>query len=97
MIFLGCFSDFQMISVIASRGENHISLFFTSEEYQNKGAGRKLLGMLEDEFIETGENITVNSSPYAVHIYEKLGFRKTDREKMIDGIRFTPMIKIIKK
>jgi len=37
------------------------------------------------------EKITVNSSPYAVKIYEKLGFVPDGNEQMVDGIRFTPM------
>ena len=35
--------------------------------------------------------ITVNSSPYAVEIYRRLGFTATDAERVTDGIRFTPM------
>ena len=35
--------------------------------------------------------ITVNSSPYAVEIYRRLGFTATDAERVTDGIRFTPI------
>ena len=35
--------------------------------------------------------ISVNSSPYAVPIYEKMGFRKTDDEQIKNGMRFFPM------
>ena len=35
--------------------------------------------------------ITVNSSPYAVPIYERLGFRQTKPEQVVDGIRIVPM------
>ncbi len=35
--------------------------------------------------------ITVNSSPYAVEVYHKLGFKDTAVEQISDGIRFTPM------
>ena len=34
---------------------------------------------------------TVNSSPYAVPVYHKLGFIDMDSEQLSDGIRFTPM------
>ncbi|WP_094603611.1 GNAT family N-acetyltransferase [Sporomusa silvacetica] len=37
------------------------------------------------------KEITVNSSPYAVLIYEKMGFVRTDVEQEINGIRFIPM------
>jgi predicted GNAT family N-acyltransferase len=36
--------------------------------------------------------LTVNSSPYAVPVYAKLGFVPTDREQVQSGIRYTPMI-----
>ncbi len=35
--------------------------------------------------------ITVNSSSYAVRIYEKMGFKATDVEQEENGIIFTPM------
>ena len=35
--------------------------------------------------------ITVNSSPYAVPVYHKLGFVDTDVEQISDGMRYTPM------
>ena len=34
---------------------------------------------------------TVNSSPYAVPVYHKLGFIDMDSEQLADGMRFTPM------
>lgn len=35
--------------------------------------------------------ITVNSSPYAVPVYHKLGFVDMDVEQISDGMRYTPM------
>ena len=35
--------------------------------------------------------ITVNSSPYAVPVYHKLGFVDTDVGQISDGMRYTPM------
>ena len=37
------------------------------------------------------KEFTVNSSPYAVPIYRKLGFCDTDKEQTADGLVFTPM------
>ena len=34
---------------------------------------------------------TVNSSPYAVPIYHKLGFVDTNTEQLASGMRYTPM------
>ena len=39
----------------------------------------------------SSKTITVNSSPYAVPVYHKLGFIDTDTEQLSDGIRYIPM------
>ena len=61
---------------------------------QGKGIGKELMKVV----INNNENsyITVNSSRYGVHIYEKLGFVKTEEEKEQDGLKFTPMKLILK-
>lgn len=35
--------------------------------------------------------MTVNAAPYAIPIYQKLGFNVKDMEQVVNGIRFTPM------
>ena len=37
--------------------------------------------------------VTVNSSPYAVEAYHRLGFRDTAPQQTVNGITFTPMIR----
>jgi len=54
-----------------------------------KGIGRKLFEYALEK--STGNKITVNSSPYAVEVYKKLGFVPNSGEQVVDGIRFTPM------
>jgi GNAT superfamily N-acetyltransferase len=86
----GAFHNNGLLGVIATRNEgSHIALFFVKKEYHNKGIGRKLfktiLPLTESSFI------TVNSSPYAVRIYRKLGFAETDAEQLTNGIRYVPM------
>ena len=39
--------------------------------------------------------ITVNSSPYAVKVYERLGFMKTGEQQEKNGILFIPMMHLI--
>ena len=39
--------------------------------------------------------ITVNAAPYAVEFYHKVGFYDTDKEESNDGIRYTPMERVI--
>ena len=37
------------------------------------------------------EAVTVNSSPFAVKVYEKLGFTATGSRQVSDGIVYIPM------
>ena len=41
--------------------------------------------------ISSSREITVNSSCYGLGFYHKLGFTDLEPEKIVDGIRFTPM------
>ena len=91
----GAFEDNVLKGLIATdRRKRHINLFFVDKVSQGKGIGKKLMSIVIDD----NENsfITVNSSRYAVPIYEKLGFIKTEEEKEQDGLKFTPMKLILK-
>lgn len=90
MTFFGAYEHNRIVGVLANRETTHISLFFVKKEYHKKGIGKALFNfMLENT---KGDEFTVNSSPYAVNIYEKLGFKKLSEEKLDDGIRYTPMV-----
>ncbi len=87
----GAFDHNKLIGVIATRNEgNHIALFFVDGKHQQKGIGRKLFNTII-ECCNSNE-ITVNSSPYAKEIYHHLGFKDTDVEQAVTGIRFIPML-----
>ena len=91
----GAFEDNVLKGVIATdKRKRHINLFFVDKSSQAKGIGKKLMSIIIDD----NENsfITVNSSRYAVPIYEKIGFIKTEEEKEQDGLKFTPMKLILK-
>ena len=91
----GAFEDNVLKGIIATdKRKRHINLFFVDKSSQAKGIGKKLMAI----GIENNENsfITVNSSRYAVPIYEKLGFVKMEEEKEQDGLKFTPMKLILK-
>lgn len=94
MNFWACFDQQKLIGIIASRESCHISLLFVKKEHHHKGVARKLFNKLKTEIIENNPNIkciTVNSSPFAVQIYKKLGFALNDDEQIQDGLRFIPM------
>ena len=73
----GAFEDNILKGVIATdKRKRHINLFFVDKSSQAKGIGKKLMNIVIDD----NENsfITVNSSRYAVPIYKKIGFIKTE-------------------
>ena len=90
---LAAYNNNIIVGIIGVRNETHISLLFVDSEYHKKGIARRLV---EKTFERTYEKygkreMTVNSSPYAVGFYHKMGFVDTDIEQTTDGIRYTPM------
>ena len=80
----------KMIGVVATRSNgNHIALFFVDGNYHRQGIGKKLFEVVLKQ--NNSGYITVNSSPYAVPIYHKLGFQDTDTEQVVNGLKFVPM------
>ena len=89
--FWGAFENGRCLGVIASRkGRTHICFFFIKKDEVNKGIGKILFSSFLN--ICPHNTITVNSSPYAVGIYKKLGFIQCGEEQTQEGIVFTPMI-----
>ncbi len=89
LVFYGAYIEDQLVGVLATRGSSHIALFFVEPCFQRQGVGRALF-FAARETCKTDE-MTVNSSPYAVEIYQRLGFHALSKEQLRDGIRFTPM------
>ena len=84
----------RITGVIELRDGHHVSLFFVDEAYQGRGLGgrlfREALALGQAQAGAAGQ-ISVNSSVYAVPIYERLGFAQTGSEETQNGIRFVPM------
>lgn len=89
------FDNGKLIGLIGMRAnKTHINLVFVKKEYQRKGVAteifRYLLSDLRRENPALSE-ITLNSSPYGVPFYLRLGFAPQSGELEEDGIRYTPM------
>lgn len=87
-------SQGKIVGMIEIVENSHISLFYTEGERQGTGIGRELLRKALEICVRdepTMKGITVNSSPNAVNIYEKLGFYVMEPEQVKNGIRFVPM------
>ena len=90
----GAFDGEKLVCLFAMRGESHICLVFTHHAYHRKGIATALFHrLLADVRRENPDvkKITLNSSPYGLPFYLRIGFYPTDIEKTIDGIRFTAM------
>ena len=74
---------------------DQISLLFVSASYQQRGVAKDLMnaGVEKCRSLHPGmTQLSVNASPNAVEIYEHLGFKVVEEEKIVNGIRFTPMV-----
>lgn len=80
----------QIVGLLAVRLPAHLALLFVDEAYHRQGIAKQLFQEMLSELIP--EQITVNSSPYAVPIYERLGFQIEGNEKTVSGIRFQSMV-----
>ena len=90
----GAFDGDLLIGLNGMRGESHICLVFTHHAYHRKGIATALFHrVLQDIRRENPglKRITLNSSPYGLPFYLRMGLYPTEQEKTIDGIRFTPM------
>ena len=89
----GSFLDNKLIGIISLRNSNHISLLFVDENYQNQGVARSMLEYVNNYLLtELGmQEVSVDSSPYAVDFYHRMGFIDTSSEVTQNGIRYTPM------
>jgi len=85
-----CEYNDKVVGMIAAR-EDHINLLFVGGEHHRKGIARRLLEIMREYYDPSV--ITVNSSPYAVEAYRRLGFTETGPEQEVNGIRFIPMKK----
>jgi predicted GNAT family N-acyltransferase len=73
---------------------NHICLLFVKKEFPRRGIAKRLFYtvLVRCKSEKSINTITVNSSPYAVEVYHRLGFVDTEKEQTVNGMRFTPMI-----
>ena len=88
--------DGRIVGMIDVRDLSHVCLFFVEPDLRGTGVGRALLGAaIESSWpdVERPRTLTVNSSPWAVKVYERLGFAATGPAGEQNGIRFVPMEK----
>lgn len=88
--YFGAFDGSRLIGTVGIRPENrHICFFFVEGKYQRLGIGTKLFCLVRQAYPDG--IVTLNAAPYGLPFYRRLGFRETDAEQTVSGIRFTPM------
>ena len=88
--YYGAFDGQRLIGLVGIRSDRkHICFFFVDGKYHRQGIGTRLFKAVCQEYPD--HIITLNSSPYGVPFYHALGFKDTDKEQTVNGIRFTPM------
>ena len=94
----GYYQNGEIIGVIATRDFSHIALMFVDKQHHRKGVARQLFDYVLADLKGNADatKITVNSSLYAMEVYEKLGFVKTDEQQEKNGILYIPMAYLIR-
>ena len=82
-----------LAGVVAVRDGKHLFHLFVAPQFQRHGIARQLLQAARSVAIASGneEGFTVNSTSFAVAVYERLGFRATGPRVEKNGIAFVPM------
>jgi GNAT superfamily N-acetyltransferase len=85
--------DGALAGVVAVRENRHLYHLFVAEAFQGRGLSRRLWDAARDAALRAGNpgEFTVNSSLYAVPVYEKFGFHPTDPRVEQHGVAWVPM------
>lgn len=76
--------------------KNKITDLFVDKKHHKKGIGKKLMLKYEEEAIKQGSKyIKLQSSPYAIEFYKRLGYKKTTGIRNFKGLKINPMKKIL--
>ena len=83
----------QLAGFIAMRENKHVFHMFVDKRFHRQGIARALWVLARAHALEAGNPgvFTVNSSNYAVPVYEALGFTRTAVTQYLNGIYYNPM------
>lgn len=86
-------ADGKIAGFIGVRDCSHLFHMFVGVKWQGKGVARKLWEVARAKAIESGGSgaFTVNSSNFALPVYEAMGFVRTAPMQCVKGLYFTPM------
>jgi GNAT superfamily N-acetyltransferase len=86
-------SEGEIAGFVAVRDCNHLFHMFVGVQWQRQGVGRRLWDAARAQAIAAGGSgeFTVNSSNFAVPVYEAMGFVRTAPMQSMKGLFFNPM------
>lgn len=85
--------DDEIVGVVAMKDDSHMFHLFVDKAHHNQGIAKQLWQTILEQSLERGNSgkFTLNSTSYALPIYERWGFLTTDEQQSRYGIRYTPM------
>ena len=83
----------EIAGFIAIRDNSHVFHLFIDKRWQRQGLARRLWEVARAASLGRGGDgsFTVNSSNYAVPVYEAFGFARTAPTQCVKGLYFNPM------
>ncbi|AIY40835.1 Histone acetyltransferase HPA2 -related acetyltransferase [Collimonas arenae] len=91
--YIAAFEDKQLAGFIALRDGSHVFHLFVSPAFQRRGLATRLWQMAKAAALSVSkpECFTVNSSPFAMPVYTRFGFKEIGPKTEAHGIHFIPM------
>jgi ribosomal protein S18 acetylase RimI-like enzyme len=83
-----------IIGFVGMRDNSHLYHLFVAEAFQRRGIARRLWETAKQACRAAGNpgRFTVNSSNYAVGVYEAFGFRRVAPMQNVGGVLYWPML-----
>jgi len=87
----------EIVGVIAIKDYRHMFHLFVDKAHHKKGIAKQLWDNISRDSIARGntEIFTLNSTSYALPVYQHWGFNRTDDLQTRHGISYTPMELIV--
>ncbi|MDQ1922441.1 GNAT family N-acetyltransferase [Massilia pseudoviolaceinigra] len=83
----------ELAGFIAIRERKHLYHMFVGKNFHGRGVARAMWDVARREAIDGGGDgsFTVNSSNYALPVYQAMGFERTSPMQSVNGLFFNPM------
>jgi len=84
----------ELAGVVSIRDNSHLFHLYVAERFHRRGIARALWQAACDDALKRGNpgRFTVKSSPYAVGVYERFGFKATGPRAEQGGLVYVPML-----